>query len=139
MQVMEREYIKQSEAARFKNVTRQRISELVSLGRLSTPIDSKGNPIRGAVYFDEVKSLITGKAGRPKLTDEERAERGLDKFQIGDMVVWNHTPRDGYGFQIRIKAKVVKSAAKRLLVEFEKGDGVKTTAWVQKTSCEELN
>lgn len=129
----QRKIINQSSAARIRGVSRQRISELYSKGRFTIPIDENGREVKGAVYLDEAEALSEGKRGRPALSAEQRAERGLDAYHIGDMVRWKHTPRDGYGYVINIYARVVKVGASRLLLEFEAADKSKTiTAWVNK-------
>jgi len=134
----ERQYVNQSAAARMRGVSRQRISELVSKGRFTTPVDEAGKLIKGAVYVDEVENLIEAKRGRPSLTLEERKERGLDLFQVNDTVVWKHAPRGGFGFTIDITARVQKIALKKLLLEFKNGDGELQTTWVQKEVCDLL-
>lgn len=88
--------------------------------------------MRGAVYLDEVESMMEGKRGRPRLTEEERAARGLDDYHVGDTVRWLHVPRDGYGHHIEIFAEVRKVGSKRLLLEFGDGAGKTQTAWVNK-------
>lgn len=129
---IERQIINQSTAARLRGVSRQRISELYSKGRFTIPVDDKGKEVRGAIYLDELETLSEGKRGRPPLTEEQRAERGLDVYHVGDMVVWEHKPRDGFGYKIKINARVEKVGTTRLLLEFTNGDGLDTTAWVNK-------
>lgn len=132
---MAREIINQSTAARLRGVSRQRFSELYSKGRFTIPVDEKGQEVRGAIYLDELETLTEGKRGRPPLTEEQRAERGLDRFRIGDTVVWEHKPRDAYGFTINITAKVEKVGAARVLLNFKNGEGAEDTAWVSQDHC----
>ena len=131
---MTREIINQSSAARIRGVSRQRISELYSKGRFTIPVDeTTGKEVRGAIYLDELESLTDAKRGRPALTPEQRAERGLDAYHVGDSVVWKHTPRDGYGYSININARVDKVGLSRLHLEFENADGVLEAAWVNRS------
>lgn len=130
-----REIINQSTAAKLRGISRQRISELYAKGRFTIPVDETGKQVRGAIYRDEVESLTEGKRGRPPLTEEQRTERGLDRFRIGDTVVWGHKPRDGYGYVINITGTVEKVGASRILLSFKGGDGNVTTAWVNQNLC----
>lgn len=133
---MAREIINQSTAARLRGVSRQRISELYSKGRFTIPVDeTTGKEMRGAIYRDELETLTEGKRGRPPLTEEQRAERGLDRFRIGDTVVWEHKPRDAYGYKINITGRVEKVGAARLLLNFKNGEGAEETAWVSQDHC----
>lgn len=129
--VMEREYINQSEAARRRKVSRQCISELVAKGKFSTVMDN-GKEIKGAIYADEITNYQQGKRGRPRLSDEEREARGLDKYHVDDWVRWNFIPRDGYGFHILITGQIKKVGLKRVLLEFKDAEGKMQTAWVNK-------
>ena len=135
MLAMERKIINQSSAARIRGVSRQRISELYAKGRFTIPVDETGKQVKGAIYLDEVESLTEGSRGRPKLTAEQRAERGLDTYKVGDRIGWTHKPRDGYGYTINIDAVVVKIGARRLLLEFKDGNDNVTTAWVSRDLC----
>lgn len=132
---IERQIINQSTAARLRGVSRQRISELYSKGRFTIPVDDKGKEVRGAIYLDELETLAEGKRGRPPLTEEQRTERGLGRFSKGDTVVWEHKPRDGFGYTINITGTVEKVGASRVLLNFKGGDGNLTTAWVNQDLC----
>lgn len=113
-------------------MSRQRISELYSKGRFTIPKDETGAEVRGAVYLDEVETLSEGKRGRPPLTDEQRAERGLDVYHVDDWVEWTHTPRNSYGFSIPISGRIDKVGLKRLLLVFNDAEGEEQAAWVPK-------
>lgn len=95
-------------------------------------MDKDGTEVKGAIYLDELETLADGKRGRPPLSAEQRAERGLDTYHVGDWVVWEHTPRDAYGFSININAKVAKVGLSRLFLEFKNSAGVLETAWVSR-------
>lgn len=138
MLAMDRKIINQSSAARLRGVSRQRISELYSKGRFTIPVDKDGTEVKGAIYLDELETLADGKRGRPPLTAEQRAERGLDTYHVGDLVAWKHTPRDGYGFSINIYAEVVKVGLSRLQLEFKNSAGVLETAWVSRKYITEI-
>ncbi len=125
---MLRERISQTEAARLRGVTRQRISELVANGRLSKPPE-------GGVYEDEVRSLIIVKRGRPYLTEKEREVRGIGLFEIGDKVNWNFFPRDAYGYSINLSGEVIKISAKRIKISFSDSNGKECTGWINKSVC----
>lgn len=127
-----REIINLSTAGRLRGVTRQRISELYLQGRFTVPTDDNGEEIKNAVYLDEVEHLTGKKRGRPPLPQAEREERGLDMHEVGQRVIWHHTPRDGYGFAIDIESLITKVANKKVLLEFSEADGKKSTAWVSK-------
>ena len=129
---MSREIINQSFAARIRGVSRQRISELYAKGRFTIPIDESGKEVRGAIYLDEVETLTEAKRGRPALSAEQRKQRGMDTYHVGDYVVWAHKPRDGYGFEIKIKGKISKVGASRVLLKFENAGGGAETAWVNR-------
>lgn len=100
-------------------------------------MDEKGAEVKGAIYLDEVETLTSAKRGRPPLSPEVRAERGLDAYHVGDWVVWKHTPRDAYGFSINIHARVVKVGLSRLNLEFANAAGVLETAWVNRDNIVE--
>lgn len=134
MLAMERKIINQSHAARIRGVSRQRISELYAKGRFTIPVDENGREVKGAIYQDEVETLVEARRGRPRLSDEQRAERGLDTFHVGDEVVWRHKPRDGFGYEIAIDAVITKVGATRVQVNFKNAEGVVMNAWVNKSN-----
>ena len=110
--------ITQATAARLKEVSRQRIHQLVKDGRLSVARLPSGEVVEGAVYQSEVESLVEGKRGRPRLSEEELASRLNHDFKEGESVIWKHTPRDGYGYSILLPATVTKLGNKRVCLEF---------------------
>lgn len=132
MLAMERKIINQSSAARIRGVSRQRISELYAKGRFTIPVNDEGAEVKGAVYLDEIETMTEGKRGRPALTEAQRVERGLDEYHVNDWVEWIHKPRDGYGFEVPISARIDKVGASRLLLVFKDGEGVEQAAWVNK-------
>lgn len=134
--ITDRRIISQTQAAKLRKISRQRIHQLVSSQRLTVPVDESGKEVRGGVYLDEVLSLTEGPRGRPRLSEEEKVARGLDdSFKVGDAVSWSHVPRDGYGFSITLEGTVLKAAVKKLKVMFRDADGVPRTAWVRKENC----
>jgi hypothetical protein len=128
----ERQIISQSHAARLRGVSRQRISELVLNGRFTVPTDPKGHLINGTVYLDEIINFEEGSAGRPR-------KSGIDWFAVGESVLWNLKPRNGYGYILPIVGKIVKSSNKRIQLAFTGGDGAKHVAWANREDCKLLN
>lgn len=133
---MKRKIVNQADAARAKGLSRQRIGQLYLKGVFTTPVDEDGNEIRGALYLDEVMALEKRKHGRPKLAVKKRPKRTLAAFDIGDTVIWKHTPRDGYGFTINIESTVLKLNTSKLLLRFKDGNRRVKTVWVSKNQCE---
>lgn len=131
-----RTVISQTQAARLRKISRQRINQLVNAKRLTVPVDEYGVEIRGGVYLDEVLSLTEGPKGRPRLSSEERTVRRLDEYMVGDLVHWEHVPRDGYGYKVSIAGTVVKVGAKKLKLKFQTASGESLTAWVFRDVCQ---
>lgn len=138
MKKEKRQIVTQSQAARKWNggqgCKRQRINELIKLGRFTTPVDDKGIVQKGCVYLDEVVNFKEKPKGRPRLTKEERDARGLTGFDIGDKVIWDHKPRDGYGFFVHIPGTVIKLGTKRLKLKLEVPRG-SVEVWAYREAC----
>lgn len=128
MQSNNRQIISQSHAARLRECSRQRISELVSKGRFTTPTDTKGNEITGTVYLDEVVPLKKGAAGRPRKSH-------IDWLAVGVSVLWSLVPRNGYGYVLPIVGTIVKSSNKRVQLQFIGGDDAEHYAWANRDDC----
>lgn len=125
-----RQIISQSHAARLRGVARQRINELVSKDRFTTPTDDSGAEIKGSVYLDEVLNLVAGERGRPRRNSVKD-----NWFKKGDTVIWNLIPRGGYGFTIPIIAAVIKISAKKIQLHFTGGDNSEYFAWANRDDC----
>lgn len=126
---MEQEIITSAEAARIFGVSRQRIHQIRKVGKLSTPINSIGKPMRGKVYKMEVETLCNGErgtGGRPKTRPDN-----LNGFRVGDIVDWFYVPSKGFGYSIEINATVAKLGASKLQLEFQNKEGKTCTAWVK--------
>lgn len=134
---MGRKIISQSEAARMwkpRPCKRQRIHQLIKDKRFTIPTDDNGNEVKGCVYLDEVVNFKERLRGRPRLTKKELTSRGLTGFEIGDKVVWDHKPKDGYGFFVHIPGTVIKMATKRLKLKLETPRGT-VEVWAARESC----
>lgn len=135
------ETVTQASAARIRGCSREWIRQLKAQGRFRPVTTASGKVDDTLLYKDDVESLESRPAGRPRLSEEELAKRKITDLTIGDPVLFSRvdvvTP---------ISGKVKKIGRKRIQVEYvmpfdkvkkrslyavaAEGNGCVLTAWV---------
>lgn len=62
----------------------------------------------------------------------ERQDREA-AFRVGDLVIWRHEMRGGYGYVERIPGKVVRVTPKRVIIRVERQRGTYTSEMVERS------